>query len=243
MLFFGHRSSVRGIFETSFFEHSLTFCSQKCGQENHQSLEEVKAQNVTMGQEQSYAAHANGQHTRPRYKDKYEDPVHYRSTSEYCNPSDYRKPSVDYHEPNDYKRHRVRRSAESFKSDNSSTESSGYRSGSNSAYDYRSASERSSSGSDYYKSSLYKNDNYKEINKELYKPVKISKEKRYKLQFLDAEDNKSIGKGTRLSSYLSETEKAKLRAGPAATKKAGIRNYTPKILSEVDQRKKIDNWI
>lgn len=201
-----------------------------------------------MGQEQSYVAHASAQHTRPRYKyeDKYEDPIPYRGGyrgAEYCD-NDYHKSSVSgYRNPSDYKRHRARKSAESFKSDNSSTESSGYRSGSNSAYDYRSASERSSSGSEYYRISLYKNDHYKDINKELYKPVKISKEKRYKLQFLDVDDADNVGNDSRTKSYLSETGKTKLKAGPVLTKKAGIRNYTPKILSEEDQRKQIDNWI
>lgn len=197
-----------------------------------------------MGQEQSYAAHASGTQVRARYKDNYEEPVQYHSPSDYGRTSDYRKSTVsDYSDDSDYKRHRARRSADSFKSDISSTESSGYRSGSNSGYEYRSASERSSTGSDYYRVSLYKNDHYKDVNKELYKPVKISKEKRYKLHFLDDDDIDSISQTTRKEGYLSEAEKAKLKAGPVATKKVGIRNYTPKILSEEEQRKKIDNWI
>lgn len=49
-------------------------------------------------------------------------------------------------------------------------------------------------------------------------------------------------KSARLKGYLSDTEKAKLKAGPT-TKKAGIRNYTPKILSEDEQRLKIEGWI
>lgn len=179
-----------------------------------------------MGQEQSFASHASVTSTR-RYKDnKYEDPVQYRSSPRL----EYRQSGI---EDTDYKRHKVRRSADSFKSDNSSTESSGYRSGS-SAYEYR--SDRSSK-SEYYCTSLYKNDHYKDINKELYKPVKIPKEKRYKLQLFDEREDL---KSERLKSYLSETEKAKVKTNPL--KKAGIRNYTPKILSEEEQ-KKIENWI
>lgn len=172
-----------------------------------------------MGQEQSFVTHGGVSPVR-RYKDKYEDPIDYRTSVNYRSNS---------YEEKDYKRHKSRRSADSFKSDNSSTESSGYRSGS-SAYECR---------SDYYCSSIYKNDHYKDVNKELYKPVKIPKEKRYKVQLFDG-DRDEI-KSARLQSYLSDTEKAKLKAGP--TKKAGIRNYTPKIISEEEQRKKLDNWI
>lgn len=178
---------------------------------------------ITMGQEQSYASHASVASAR-RYskydKDaKYEDPIQYRS------------PPIDYRtDEKDYKRHKIRRSGDSFKSDN--TDSSGYRSGS-SAYECR--SDRSSK-SDYYCTSLYKNDHYKDVNKEIYKPVKITKEQRYKLQlFDDKEDLKS----ERLKSYLSDTEKAQ----KSTQKKCGIRNYTPKILSDEEQRKKIENWI
>lgn len=171
-----------------------------------------------MGQEQSYS-HASVGQSANRYKEKYETP--YRSTQ-----LDYRS---SYEES--YKRHKPRRSVDSYKSDNSSTESSGYRSGS-SACECRSTS-------DYYTTSLYKNDHYKDINKELYKPVKIPKEKRYKLQLFDLQ--KEELKSARLKSYLSEAEKAKLKAGPGtAQKKTGIRNYTPKILEE-EQRKK--DWI
>lgn len=172
-----------------------------------------------MGQEQSYPGHAS-----PRYKDRYGEPQ-YRDA-----PFDYRTDFDD----KDYKRHKIRRSADSFKSDNSSTESSGYRS-SSSAFECHS---NRSSKSDYYCTSLYKNDHYKEINKELYKPVKI-KDKRYKLQLLDLEKDEL--KSARLKSYLSEAEKAQLKAN-VTPKKAGIRNYTPKILSEEEQRKKVD-WI
>ncbi|XP_075983672.1 uncharacterized protein LOC142981558 [Anticarsia gemmatalis] len=176
-----------------------------------------------MGQEQSYA-HASGTQVR-RYKDKYDEPLQYRSS-----PVDYR--ANDY-EDKHYKRHKARRSADSFKSDNSSTESSGYRSGS-SAYEYR--SDRSSK-SDYYCTSLYKNEHYKDANKELYKPVKLHKEKRYNtLQLFDTD--KDDIKSARLKSYLSDSEKVKT----APAKKAGIRNYTPKILSEEEQRKK-QSWI
>ncbi|XP_053617680.1 uncharacterized protein LOC128679440 [Plodia interpunctella] len=177
-----------------------------------------------MGQEQSYAGHASVTQVR-RYKEKYADPTPYRAS-----PVDYR--SHDY-EDKDYKRHKVRRSADSFKSDNSSTESSGYRSGS-SGYECR--SDRSSK-SDYYCTSLYKNDHYKDINKELYKPVKISKDKRYKLQLFDVE--KEDIKQDRLNSYLNDAEAHKNNT----QKKAGIRNYTPKILSEDEERKKVDKWI
>lgn len=171
-----------------------------------------------MGQEQSYASHASVTSTR-RYKDhKYEDPIPYRSS-----PIDYRT------DEKDYKRHKIRRSGDSFKSDN--TESSGYRS-SSSAYECR--SDRSSN-SDYYCTSLYKNDHYRDVNKEIYKPVKISKEKRYKLQLFDEKDDL---KSERLKSYLKDTEKVQ-----TTPKKSGIRNYTPKILSEEEQRKKTDNWI
>lgn len=180
-----------------------------------------------MGQEQSYVGHANSH--RSRFTEKYEDPIQYRR--DFNNRTQYRPPSNDYHDPGDYKRHRARRSAESFKSDNSSTESSGYRSGSNSASDR-------SSTSDYY--SLYKNDHYRDINKEIYKPVKLSKERQYK--FLDSEKEfESAGKGANINSYLSESEKTILKGGQ--TKKSGIRNYTPKILTEDDPRKKLEDWI
>ncbi|XP_045771253.1 uncharacterized protein LOC123871458 [Maniola jurtina] len=178
-----------------------------------------------MGQEQSYLGHASVAPVK-KYQDKYEDPIQYRASS-----IDYR--TSDY-EIKDYRRHKVRRSADSFKSDNSSTESSGYRSGS-SGYECR--SERSSN-CDYYCTSLYKNGHYKAINKELYKPVKIPKEKRLK----QLNDEKEEIKSARLKSYLSDAEKAKLRSEPSP-KKAGIRNYTPKIISSEEQRKKLENWI
>ncbi|XP_026754853.1 uncharacterized protein LOC113514955 [Galleria mellonella] len=174
-----------------------------------------------MGQEQSYAGHSIAQVRR--YKDKY-DP-------QYRNPVDYRSSDFD---DTEYKRHKIRRSADSYKSDNSSIESSGYRSGS-SAYECH--SERSSK-SDYYCMSLYKNDHYKEASKELYKPVKITKEKRYKLQLFDVE--KEELKTARLKNYLSEAE---THSNTSTQKKGGIRNYTPKILSEEEQRKKVDKWI
>ncbi|CAG4933212.1 unnamed protein product [Colias eurytheme] len=175
-----------------------------------------------MGQEQSLADHTTVAPLR-HYRDKYPD--RQRASS-----IDLR--SCDY-ERRDYT-HKSRRSTDSFRSDNSSTESSGYRSGS-SACDRH--SDRSSK-SDYYCVPLYKNDSYKEVNKELYKPVKIPKDKRYKLQlFTDTEKIKSA----RIKSYLSDTEKVTLKAEPAP-KRAGIRNYTPKIISAEEQRKKIDNW-
>lgn len=176
-----------------------------------------------MGQEQSFVAHANVAHVN-KYHDKYDNTIQYRVST-----TDYRTSDYDR---KDYKRHRARRSAESFKSENSSTESSGYRSGS-SAYETR--SDRSTN-SDYYCTSIYKNDHYKDINKEIYKPIKLSKEKHYKQLFDDQDDS------TRSRGYLSEAEKAKLKAGPTP-KKAGIRNYTPKIISAEEQRKKIENWI
>ncbi|XP_068623353.1 uncharacterized protein [Battus philenor] len=166
-----------------------------------------------MGQEQSFVAHGVTQSRR--HNDGYDSPVQYRNKS-----------AAD----NEHKRLKARRSADSFKSDNSNG-SSGYRSGS-SAGEFR--SDRSSS--DYYCISLYKNDHYREVNKELYKPVKIPKEKRYKLQLLEAkgEDIKSA----RLKGYHSESDKSKLKQVPAP-KKAGIRNYTPKILSENEK----ESWI
>ncbi|KAI5631115.1 hypothetical protein NE865_16170 [Phthorimaea operculella] len=170
-----------------------------------------------MGQEQSYPSPASV--TSRRYRDhKYEDPIQYRNTEE---------------REREYKRHRIRRSGDSFKSDN--TDSSGYRSGS-STYECR--SDRSSK-SEYYCTSLYKNDHYKDVNKEIYKPVKISKEQRYKLQLYD--DSEDI-KSERLKSYLNDAEQAQKNQN-TAQKKAGIRNYTPKILSEDEQRKKIESWI
>lgn len=172
-----------------------------------------------MGQEQSYSHASIG--PASRYRDDYEQPG-YRSSQ-----LDYRPSHVD----NDYKRHKARRSADSFKSDNSSTESSGYRSGS-------SACECRSSKSDYYCTSLYKNDHYKDINKELYKPVKIPKEKRYKIQLFDLQKDEI--RNTRFKEYLSDTEKSKTKT---ATKNTGIRNYTPKILSEDEAKKKTGDWI
>lgn len=176
-----------------------------------------------MGQEQSYT-HASGTQVR-RYKEKYDEPLQYRSS-----PVKYRANEYDN---KDYKRHKARRSAESFKSDNSSTESSGYRSGS-STCEYR--SDRSSS-SEYYCTSLYKNEHYKDANKELYKPVKLHKEKRYNTIELFDVENEDL-KTARLKSFINESEK--VISSPA--KKPGIRNYTPKILSEEEQRKK-QNWI
>ncbi|CAH0713821.1 unnamed protein product, partial [Brenthis ino] len=178
-----------------------------------------------MGQEQSYIAHASVAPVK-KYHNNYEDPIQYR-----VSPIDYRTSDYDR---KDYKRHRARSSAESFKSDNSSNESSGYRSGS-SAYESRSDG---SSNSDYYCTSLYKNNNYKDVNKEIYKPVKLPKDKNFKHLLDDKEEIKSA----RLKGYHSDTEKAKLETGPTP-KKAGIRNYTPKIISADEQRKKIENWI
>lgn len=175
-----------------------------------------------MGQEQSYS-HASVGQVR-RYKEK-SDEVQYRSSQ-----IDYR--SSDY-EDKDYKRHKARRSVDSFKSDNSSTESSGYRSGS-------SVCECRSSKSDYYCTSLYKNDHYKDKNKELYKPVKIPKEKRYQLQLFDLQ--KEELRNARLKGYLCETEKNKLKTG-SVLKTTGIRNYTPKILSDDEHKNRTDNWI
>lgn len=173
-----------------------------------------------MGQEQSYS-HAGSAPSVNRYKDNYE--AQYRTTQ-----LDYR---TQYEES--YKRHKPRKSADSFKSDISSTESSGYRSGS-SACECRSTT-------DYYCTSLYKNDHYKDINKELYKPVKIPKETRYKLQLFDLQKEEVQGARLKSYSYLSEAEKAKLKTGTSSSqKKTGIRNYTPKILEE-EQRKK--DWV
>ncbi|XP_014357272.2 uncharacterized protein LOC106709880 [Papilio machaon] len=171
-----------------------------------------------MGQEQSYVAHRGAQVRR--YADKINEPVRSKSDS---------RSNCD-----EYKRYKARRSPDS--NSNSSNESSGYRSGS-SAYDFR--SDRSSK-SEYYCTSLYKNDHYKDVNKELYKPVKITKEKRYKVQLFEVNDEEI--KSARLKGYLTDAEKAKLKAGPTP-KKAGIRNYTPKILSEDEQRLKIEGWI
>lgn len=175
-----------------------------------------------MGQEQSYSHASVGQVSR--YREKYDEAA-FRSSQ-----LDYRSSNYD---EKDYKRHKARRSADSFKSDNSSTESSGYRSGS-------SACECRSSKSDYYCTSLYKNDHYKDINKELYKPVKIPREKRYKLQLFDLQ--KEELRNARLKEYLSEAEKTKLKTG-STPKNTGIRNYTPKILSEDEQKKKATDWI
>lgn len=172
----------------------------------------------TMGQEQSFAGPASPRYAGPA-SPRYAGPATPRY-AEYRDPRD----TFDYRDYDDYRRKR----SPDTKSDNSSTESSGYRSSST----YECHSNRSSK-SDYY--SIYKNDHYKDINKELYKPVKI-KDKRYKLQLLDLEKDEL--KSARLKSYLSEAEKAQLKTAP---KKAGIRNYTPKILSEEEQRKK--EWI
>ncbi|CAK1541573.1 unnamed protein product [Leptosia nina] len=179
----------------------------------------------SMGQEQSLA-HASVAPVR-----RYEDNNYANGLS--------RASSIDLPRSSDYERDRnkyrkSRRSTDSFKSDNSSTESSGYRSGS-SAYERQ--SDRYSK-SNYYCIPLYKNDHYKHITKELYRPVKIPKDKRYKHLFGENEEIKS----ERIKSYLSDTEKAQLKAGPTP-KKAGIRNYTPKIISVEEQRKKVDNWI
>lgn len=175
-----------------------------------------------MGQEQSCSHSSVGQVRR--YKEKYDE-------------APFRSPQLDYrasdYEDKNYKRHKGRRSADSFKSDNSSTESSGYRSGS-------SVCECRSSKSDYYCTSLYKNDHYKDINKELYKPVKIPKEKRYKLQLFDLQ--KEELRSSRLKGYMSEADTTNLKTG-SMPKKTGIRNYTPKILSEDEQKKKSDTWI
>lgn len=170
-----------------------------------------------MGQEQSYS-HSSIARTESRlYKnDGYTSP-----------PLEYRPSSYD----KDYKRHKARRSADSFKSDNSSTESSGYRSGS-------SLCECRSTKSDYYCTSLYKNDHYKDINKEIYKPVKIPKEKRYKLQLFDLQ--KEEIKSSRMKGYMSEPEKSQPKINTGTSQKnTGIRNYTPKILSEEEQKKKL----
>jgi len=50
-----------------------------------------------------------------------------------------------------------------------------------------------------------------------------------------------------IKSYLDHDEVKKKRCGPVAPepiqKKSGIRNYTPKILSEKDPQKDIEHWI
>ncbi|XP_028043371.1 uncharacterized protein LOC114252891 [Bombyx mandarina] len=174
-----------------------------------------------MGQEQSYV-HANG--PVRRYKNKYEDPVQYRNSID-CRKSEYE--SKEY----EYIRQKARRSADSFKSDHS-TESSGYRSGS-SACECRS---EVSSKSGYYGTSLYKNDHYKDANKDIYKPVKLPKEKRYRNQLIQLQKDEL--KSARLMSYLDESDKGQFKTG--SSKKSGIRNYTPKILSEEEQKGKLD---
>ncbi|CAG9559046.1 unnamed protein product [Danaus chrysippus] len=176
-----------------------------------------------MGQEQSYIAQGNLSPVK-KYQDKYENQIQYTVSN-----IEYRSSEYDR---KDYIRYKPRRSTESYKSDNSSTESSGYRSSSSA----NECSDRSSS-SYYFCSSLYKNDHYKNANKDLYRPVKIPKDKRYK-QLFDTEDTKN----TRLKGYVSDTEKAKSKVA-SSTKKTGIRNYTPKILSAEEQRKKLENWI
>lgn len=168
-----------------------------------------------MGQEQSYA-HASATQVRRYRENQYEDPLQYRhATNQYR--SNYDK--------------RVRRSGTSLKSD--TTESSGYRSETSSAYECR-----STASDDYCRLSLYKNDHYKDVSKELYKPVKI-KEKRHSFQFVDSEKADAI-KNAKITTYLTDTEKNNLKT---KTKTLGIRNYTPKILSEEEKQKQLDNWL
>ncbi|XP_050677646.1 uncharacterized protein LOC126974227 [Leptidea sinapis] len=169
-----------------------------------------------MGQEQSLGAHTSVAPIK-HYQHKYDT-----KSSLDLRITDYER---------NYRHKGPRKSVESLKSD-ISTESSGYRSGS-SAYEQRSDV---SCKTDYNYTSLYKNSHYKDLNKELYKPVKI-KEKRNKLTFYDESDDI---KSTRIRSYLSDTEKLKLEQ--IAPKKAGIRNYTPKIISAEEQTKKTGSW-
>lgn len=181
-----------------------------------------------MGQDQSYVAHGGVAQVR-RHKDDYEESAHRSSGSA----------DRDRERDGDLRRHRARRSADSFKSDNSG-ESGGYRSGSSG---YRSGSSGSSgfrsdgsACSEHYCPPLYKNDHYRDVGKELYRPVKIAKDRRHKLQLFDD------GEKGRLAGYLSEEGKAKPINAATTPKRAGIRNYTPKILSEGEQ-KRIESWI
>lgn len=142
----------------TFHERVIYLISKFLLFQTQNTVPQVYAKHLNMGQEQSHVAHRGAQVRR--YTDKIDDPIRYKS---------------DYRADEQY-RHKSRRSPDS--NSDSSNESSGYRSGS-SAYDFR--SDRSSK-SNYYCTSLYKNDHYKDVNKELYKPVKIPKEKRYKVR-------------------------------------------------------------
>ncbi|XP_041971837.1 uncharacterized protein LOC121727863 [Aricia agestis] len=176
-----------------------------------------------MGQEQSYNSTYSNVSVK-RYSERYEDPVQYRVNRNYQTSE----------RDSEYRRYRARRSADSSRSDNSSTESSGYRSGSSSYERDSDASYKS----DYYSPSLYKNKHYKGINKELYKPVKIPKEKQYKVILFD--DKPEI-KSARLKSYLCETSKEKYQTDTLTPMKSGIRNYTPKIISAEDHIKNTEH--
>ncbi|CAH2051941.1 unnamed protein product, partial [Iphiclides podalirius] len=175
-----------------------------------------------MGQEQSHVAHGGVAQARRQRDD--EETAQRRS-----GPAEGE---------GDLRRHRARRSGESFKSDHS-TESGGYRSGS-SGYRSGSSSYRSGSGGfqsdDYHCAALYKNDHYRDTSRELYRPVKIAKERRHKVLFGEGEES------SRLASYLSDEGKAKPKGAAPTAKRTGIRNYTPKILSD-GEPKRIESWI
>lgn len=87
-------------------------------------------------------------------------------------------------------------------------------------------------------------------NNDIYKPLKIGKNKIHRLKILDAEKDTAIylEKHLSIKSYLDkDKEEKKINKGPQLPepelKKSGIRNYTPKILSEKKMQKDLEHWI
>lgn len=85
-------------------------------------------------------------------------------------------------------------------------------------------------------------------NNDIYKPLKIGKNKIHRLKILDADKDTAIylEKHLSIKSYLDKGDK-KINKGPQLPEpepnKSGIRNYTPKILSEKNIQKDLEHWI
>lgn len=86
-------------------------------------------------------------------------------------------------------------------------------------------------------------------NNDIYKPLKIGKNKIHRLKILDADKDTAIylEKHLSIKSYLDKGDVKKINKGPQlpepVAKKSGIRNYTPKILSEKKMQKDLEHWI
>lgn len=97
---------------------------------------------------------------------------------------------------------------------------------------------------------IYTNVHYRDVNNnDIYKPLKINKNNVHRLKILNADKDTAIylEKHLSIKSYLNHEDVKKKKSGSKpeepAQKKAGIRNYTPKILSEKGPQKDLEHWI